>query len=171
MASEKHNDIQMNMIKNILLTVGVAFLYFGTGKLSLDLLFGHNIVNLGVFAPEGLALAFALYFGRRVWFGIFMGQFLLAYYNNVNIFSSLEISAINATEALVGIALFYRFGLNRELKTFRDVFGLTFIIVFVLQVFSSLLSNISLLFHGQIVQEQFLHSVFSWWFGNVMGQL
>jgi signal transduction histidine kinase len=171
MASVKHDDMQMNMIKNILLTLGIAFIYFGTGKLSLDLLFGHNIVNLGVFAPEGLALAFALYFGRKVWFGIFIGQFLLAHYNNIDIFSSLEISTINATEALVGIALFYRFRLDRELKTFRDVFGLILIIVFILQVFSSLLSNISLLLHEQITQEQFLHSAFSWWFGNVMGQL
>ena len=160
-----------NVIKNILLTLGIAFLYFETGKLSLDLLLGHNIVNLGVFAPEGLALAFALYFGRRVWFGIFIGQFLLAYYNNVNIFSSLEISAINATEVLIGIALFSRFKLDKELKTFRDILGLILIIVFVLQVFSAFLSNLSLLLHGQIVQEQFLHSTFSWWFGNVMGQL
>jgi signal transduction histidine kinase len=164
-------DRWKSTIDNILLTFIISFLYFGTGKLSLDLLSGHNIVNLGVFAPEGLALAFALYFGKRVWFGIFAGQFLLAIYNDINIFSSLEISTINATEALIGIALFQRFKLDRELKTFRDIFGLAIIIVFVLQVFSSLLSNLSLLLHGQIAQDQFLHSLFSWWFGNVMGQL
>jgi signal transduction histidine kinase len=164
-------DRWKSTIDNILLTFIISFLYFGTGKLSLDLLSGHNIVNLGVFAPEGLALAFALYFGKRVWFGIFIGQFLLAMYNDINIFSSLEISTINATEALIGIALFQRFKLDRELKTFRDIFGLAIMIVFVLQVFSSLLSNLSLLLHGQIAQDQFLHSLFSWWFGNVMGQL
>jgi len=163
--------ITNNIMKNILLTVSIAFLYFGTGKLSLDLLLGHNIVNLGVFAPEGLALAFALYFGRRVWFGIFTGQFLLAYYNHINIFSSLEISAINATEAMIAIVLFHWFKLNKELKTFRDIIILALIIIFVLQVFSSFFSNLSLLFHGEIAQDKFLHSFFSWWFGNVMGQL
>ena len=157
--------------ENILLTGIIAFLYFSTGKLSLDLLFGHNIVNLGVFAPEGLALAFALYYGKKVWFGIFIGQFLLAYVNSIDIFSVFEISAINATEALIGIALFRRFGLDKELKTFRDIAGLVLIIVFVLQVFSSLLSNLSLLLHGQLQYDQFLYSAFSWWFGNVMGQL
>jgi integral membrane sensor domain MASE1 len=151
--------------KTILLTFGIAFLYFGTGKLSLDFLSGHNIVNLGVFAPEGLALAFALYYGKRVWFGIFIGQFLLAYFNDINIFSTVEISAINATEALIGIALFQKFKLDKELRTFRDIIGLVLIIVFVLQVFSSLLSNLSLLLHGDLQNEQFLYSTFSWWFG------
>jgi len=163
--------LDVKSVKTILLTFGIAFLYFGTGKLSLDFLSGHNIVNLGVFAPEGLALAFALYYGKRVWFGIFIGQFLLAYFNDINIFSTVEISAINATEALIGIALFRKFKLDKELKTFRDIIGLVLIIVFVLQVFSSLLSNLSLLFHGDLQNEQFLYSAFSWWFGNVMGQL
>jgi len=158
-------------IKNSVIIFAIALLYFGTGKLSLYLLSGHNIVNLGVFAPEGLALAFALYFGKKVWFGIFIGQFLLAWFNGINMYSTFEISLINATEALVGIVLFNRFKLNKELKTFRDVAGLVLIIVFVLQVFSSLFSNLSLLMHGQIDFEHFEHSVFSWWFGNVMGQL
>ena len=160
-----------NLIKTSLLTFVIAFLYLSTGILSLHLLSGHNIVNLGVFAPEGLALAFALYFGKKVWFGIFLGQFFLAYLNDVNIFSSLEISIVNATEALIGMMIFYKFRLDKELKTFRDIIGLALIIVFVLQVFSSLLSNFSLFFHGQLSHDQFIYSTFSWWFGNVMGQL
>jgi len=163
--------IESNKIKNIGLTLIIALLYFGTGKLSLDFLAGHNIVNLGVFAPEGLALAFALYYGKKVWFGIFIGQFLLALYNGVNLYSTVEISFINATEAMIAIALFHKFKLNKELNTFRDVAGLILMIVFVLQIFSSLLSNLSLLFHGALTQGEFFYSAFSWWFGNVMGQL
>jgi len=149
----------------------LALLYFVTGKLSLDLLLGHNIVNLGVFAPEGIALAFALYFGRKVWPGIFMGQLLLALVNGIALLPALEISAINATEALIAIALFERFHLDRAVKSFRDMIGLVMLIVFVLQPFSSLFSNFALLLHGQIESSQFGHSLFSWWFGNVMGQL
>ena len=159
------------LIKNSLLILIIAFLYFSTGELSLNLLSGHNIVNLGIFAPEGLALAFALYFGKRVWFGVFIGQFFLAYLNDINIFSSLEISTVNATEALIGLILFNKFKLNRDLKTFRDIVGLTLIIIFILQIFSSLLSNFSLLLHGQLDYDQFGYSTFSWWFGNIMGQL
>ena len=157
--------------QNTLLTFSIAFIYFYAGKLSLDLLSGHNIVNLGVFASEGLALAFALYYGKRVWFGIFIGQFLLAYTNDINIFSTFEISFINASEALIGIVLFHKFKLNKRLETFRDVIGLILIIVFVLQIFSSVLSNLSLLLHGQLIQDQLVYSIFSWWFGNIMGQL
>jgi len=160
-----------NKTKNIILTFFIAFIYFYTGKLSLDLLSGHNIVNLGVFAPEGLALAFALYFGKKVWFGVFIGQFILALVNNINIFSTFEISFINATEALIAVVLFHKFKLNKRLETFRDIAGLILIIVFVLQIFSSVLSNFSLYLHGEIVQSELLYSIFSWWFGNVMGQL
>jgi signal transduction histidine kinase len=163
--------IKYQITKNTLLTFSIAFIYFYTGELSLDLLSGHNIVNLGVFAPEGLALAFALFYGKRVWFGIFIGQFILAYTNDINIFSTLEISFINATEALIGIALFHKFKLNKRLETFRDVIGLILIIVFVLQIFSSVLSNLSLLLHDQLMQDQLAHSIFSWWVGNIMGQL
>lgn len=157
--------------KNTLLTFSIAFIYFYTGKLSLDFLSGHNIINLGVFAPEGLALAFALYYGKKVWFGIFIGQFLLAYTNDINVFSTFEISFINATEVLIGIALFHKFKLDKRLKTFRDLLGLILIIVLVLQIFSSVLSNLSLLLHGQLTQDQLAYSIFSWWFGNIMGQL
>jgi len=149
----------------------LAFLYFFTGKLSLDLLSGHNIVNLGVFAPEGIALAFALYFGRKVWFGIFIGQFLLAYVNHIAWFPALGISAVNATEAMIAIALFYRFRLNRELKRFRDVIGLVLMIVLLLEPFSALFSTLLLLLFGHITADQLGYSLFSWWFGNVMGQL
>jgi signal transduction histidine kinase len=158
-------------MKNILLIFVIAFLYYATGDLSLNLLSGHNIVNLGVFAPEGLALAFALYFGRPALFGIFLGQFMLAYFNGINIYSTFAISLINATEAIIGIALFEKFKLNKQLETFRDIIGFVLIVVFVLQVFSSVLANLSLLLYGQIESSGFFYSTFSWWFGNVMGQL
>jgi len=155
-------------MKNIVL---LAFLYFATGVISLELLDGDNIVNLGIFAPEGIALAFALLFGKKVLPGIFIGQFLLAYSNGVNLFSVFEISFINTIEAWIGIVLFTRFKLNTKLECLRDIIGLILIIVFALQVFSAVFGSLSLLIHGEIGIEKFYTTLFSWGFGNVIAQL
>ena len=149
----------------------LAFLYFITGVASLELLHGVNIVNLGVFVPEGIALAFALLFGKRVIIGIFIGQFLLAYLNNMGVFVAVEISVINSLEALLGIAIFKRFDIDIKLKTLRDILGLIIIIIFILQTFSAFFGALILLINGAIRFDAFNITIFSWWFGNVMGQL
>ncbi len=149
----------------------LALLYFLSGKVSLLLLNGHHIISTGVFASEGIALAFALYFGKNIWPGIFLGQLVLALNNDIALLPSIEISAINSMEAVIGVVLFQKYRLDKNLKSFRDVIGLAIIILFVLQIFSSVLSNMVLLFHTQIDSGSFVKSLFSWWFGNVMGQL
>ncbi len=158
------------MLKNILLTIVVAVLYYLTGRISLELLSGNSIINIGIFAPEGIALAFAIYYGKKTIPGIFLGQFVLAYITTAVLLPSLEVSLINSLEALIGIYLFEKLKLSKELKTFRDILWLGAIIVFVLQPFSSVLSNTVLLLHEQTQQSDFLYLVFSWWFGNVIGQ-
>ena len=158
-------------MKNIYLILILAILYFTTGKASLILLSGDIIVNIGIFIPEGIALAFALYFGEKVLFGIFLGQFLLAFSNKIELLPALEISLINTLEAFLGIYLFNKFKLSYEFKTFKDIIGLAVIIIFVLQPFSAISSNVILFMNNYISENKFIYSTFSWWFGNTMGQL
>jgi len=158
-------------MKTLYLNLILGILYFTTAKLSLNLLSGHNIVNIGIFVPEGIALAFALYFGKKILPGIFFGQFILAYVNTMVFFSSLEISLVNTSEALIAIYLFDKFKLSKDLKNYKDILGLFGIIIFILQPFSSILSNSILFFHHQTLQSEFMYLTFSWWFGNVMGQM
>ena len=150
--------------------ITLALLYFIAGKISLLFLHGNSIVNIGIFAAEGIALGFILYYGKRVWSGIFIGQFFLAFSNDISILTSLGIAAINSAEALFGYFLFHKFKLNISLKSFRDIFGLSGIILFI-QLFSATLSNSLLLLDEIISSSSYLESTFSWWFGNVMGQL
>lgn len=159
------------MLKNSFLVVLLAFLYYASGTLSLNLLNGDAIVNVGLFAAEGIALAFALYFGKKVLLGIFLGQFFLAFGNDISFMASFGIAVINTTEAYLAIVLFKKFHLHTNLEKFRDIFGLVLMIFFILQPFSSLLSNTLLLISHQMPHEHFLLYIFSWWFGNVMGQL
>ena len=158
-------------MKNILLILILSTLYFTTGKLSLDLSSLNNIITVGIFLPEGIALAFTLYFGKKVIPGVFLGQFFLAYINGIDILPSLSISGINSLEALLGIMLFQELKLNKDLREFRDIIGLILIIALVLQPFSAILSNAILLVYSHIEINMLLTSILAWWFGNVMGQL
>jgi len=149
--------------------LSLSILYFVSGKFSLIFLHGNNIVNIGLFAAEGVSLAFILYFGKRVWVGIFIGQLLLALSNDITPIAAIAVSFINSLEAVIGYILFNRLKLSVELKTFRDLFFLVGIILFI-QVLSAIPSNAILIFFGTINAENFLASSFSWWFGNIMGQ-
>ncbi|WP_457749843.1 ATP-binding protein [Sulfurimonas sp.] len=159
------------MKNNIFLTIVVASLYFFSGKFSLDLLQAKHIVTIGMFAAEGFALAFALYFKERVLLGIFLGQFFLALNNDVNLFASLSIAGVNTAEAALAIwfARFLKF--DKNFKKLQDVSILVFMIVFILQPWSAILSNIALYLFEPTYESNFWYSIFSWWFGNVMGQL
>jgi len=153
-----------------LLILELGLLYFIAGKLSFHYLHANGIVNIGVFASEGIALAFILFYGKRVWLGIFLGQFFLAYSNSIELIPSLGISTINSLEAVIGALIFKRLNLSVKLETFRDVLGLILIIL-TIQIFSAGLSNLLLMENGLVHSSDFLGSLFSWWFGNVMGQL
>jgi signal transduction histidine kinase len=159
------------LLSKYLPTLSVAILYFLLGKMSFLLLSGIDIVNIGLFPSEGVALAFALYFGKKILPGIFLGQFFLAYTTDVSFISSAEIGLINTMEALIAIYLAHRLKISYKMRTFRDLLWLFFFIVFILQPFSAVLSNSILVIHHEIPQETLSLSIFSWWFGNVMGQI
>jgi len=151
----------------------VAVSYFLAGNLSLAISpdNSHNIVTVVVFSAEGIALASAILFGKRVWIGVFIGQFFLAYYNGMGWQPSLGIAMVNSAEAILAVVLFKKFHLNKNLSTFWDVLGLILIIVLFLQPFSALLGNFILVKFHVIEAKEYLHSSFFWFIGNMMGQL
>ena len=157
-------------MNNIKLIIILGLLYLITGKISLELLSGHEIVNVGVFTPEGIALAFAIYYGTKIWPGIFIGQFLLAYSNSMGFLTSFEVSVINSLEAILASTILTKLNFNKNLISFRDFFTLFLAITVILQPFSAILSNIFLVLNNHISSDEYFISTFSWWFGNVMGQ-
>jgi len=100
-----------------------------------------------------------------------MGQFILAQSTGLAILPSLEISFINAIEIIIGVILFDKYKLNRHLLSLKDVLGLLLLITFVLQPLSAILGNAVLLVNDIITKHDYITSLFSWWFGNIMGQL
>jgi len=148
----------------------LALLYFCAAKISIEFLHSDSIVNIGIFASEGIALAFVLFYGVKILPGIFIGQLFFALDSDVTTIASFEIAFINTMEAFIALELLNRLKFNIKLRSFRDIFLLLLIIFFILQPFSALLSNMVLVFHGIITKSSFLNSSFSWWFGNTMGQ-
>jgi len=149
----------------------LALLYYTTGELSFLLLFGENLINLGLFLPEGIALAFALYYGKAVVPGVFIGQFILALSNHISVDAALGVSIVNSLEALLAIKLAKKLSLDLRLVHVADVTKLMLMIIFVLQPFSALGGNLILFFLQVDSSYNFFQSLFSWWFGNVMGQM
>ena len=150
--------------------ITLALLYFIAGKISFAISSENSIVTIVIFTSEGFALAGVLLFGRKLWLGIFIGQLLLTY-NSLPFYAGLSISIINSLEAILAVTLFRHFKLNIELLSTRDVFGLIGLIVLILQPLSALLGNIVLFNSSLIVHSEFNQSVFSWWLGNIMGQI
>ncbi len=157
--------------KYIGLTLIIAIAYFLMGELSFGILKEHSVVTIVIFAAEGLALASAIFWGKKVWLGVFLGQFALAYSTGLGWIPALLISLINSSEAVIGVILFRRYSLDMKLSRLKDILGLVMIIVLVLQPFSAILGNLVLFFSGVIEGSGYMASLFSWWFGNIMGQL
>jgi signal transduction histidine kinase len=152
-------------------TFFIALIYFLAGNLSLAISPDNSIVTIVVFSAEGIALASAILYGKRVWIAVLIGQFFLAYFNGMDWEPSLGIAIINSIEAILAVVFFRKFRLNKNLSTFRDVFWLILIILFILQPFSALLGNFILVTFNVIEVSEYFNSSFFWFIGNITGQL
>ena len=165
-----NNKILQEWYDNSFLIALLAFGYYVTGIISIELLSDGKIITMGIFAPEGIALAFVLYYGKKVIPGIFLGQFLLAFFHgDMGFAASFSISVINSIEAYLALYLFKKFKVDPSFRVMRDVIGFTLIVSLALQPFSAIVSNtlLAIIVDGY---HDFSHNVFSWWFGNIMGQ-
>ncbi|MEO1928604.1 MAG: MASE1 domain-containing protein [Nautiliaceae bacterium] len=149
----------------------LALLYFLSANIRFKSLLSHDIISTIIFPSEGIGLAFILYFGKHLWPGVFIGQFLLALSKSIPFIPAFLTAVISSTEMLLGYYIFKKLKLNPKLENFRDLIILGLIIVFVLQPFNALFSNFIFLKFGIIQKYEFWVSIYSWWFGNVMGEL
>ena len=162
---QKQSGVGMNFVIGALLAA--SYVIFG----KLSSLFGQvsSIVTIGIFLPEGIALAAALLFGRRIVWGIFLGQFLFALSNNLGFLPSLLIALINSIEALLAINVVEFWRIDLRLRNVADVLKFFALIAFVLQPFSAFAGNAVLALFGYL-KGNFWHYVLSWYLGNVMAQ-
>ncbi|TXI20741.1 MAG: PAS domain S-box protein [Nitrosomonas sp.] len=149
----------------------LAALYFFFGYISFFTTVSHHIVTPVFFVAEGIALAAIIFFGIRVWPGIFFGQLALSLSTGLELAPSLIISAINSIEALIGFTLFRYWKLDPSISKVRDLSHLHIMIFLVLQPFSATLGTLTLFAFNAIQESQhYLQAWINWWLGNCMGQ-
>ena len=97
-----------------LLTVGaLTIVYFLAGKLGLSMAFVHPS-STAVWPASGIALAAFLFFGKRVWPGVFLGAFLVNITTVGTVLTSLGIATGNTLEGLIAACLVTRFANGRN---------------------------------------------------------
>jgi len=149
----------------------LAILYFLSGKLSFFLSVDSSIVTTAIFLAEGISLAAILIYGKRVWPGIFIGQLILALSTDLTFLPSVLIATVNSVEAVLAYHILKYFKFDISFNKISYLYILFFVIIFILQPFSAILGNLILIQFSIIDISSYLKSVYSWWFGNVMGQL
>ena len=159
------------MTKTSILAFVLAVCYVLFGKLSSYFGEVSSIINIDIFIPEGIALAFALLFGRKVVWGIFLGQFVFAILNHLGFFPALLIGISNTIEALLAIYFAQQWKIDLHLRDLKSVLRFFGLVVLILQPFSAIVGNIILLLFGASEIEKFFVYTLSWWLGNVMAQL
>ena len=115
----------------------LTLLYFAFGRLIFASDSQTSILSPLFFIPEGIALAFALLYGRTMAIGVFVGQLLLALSTGDNAWQAIGLGCTNGLEALLASLLAQGLKLDVRLQKQRDFWILTGLIIFILQPFSA----------------------------------
>jgi len=149
----------------------LAIAYTFSGRLSFLAEVDHLIVTPVFFAPEAIALAFALRFGTGIWPGIFFGQLLLALHRDLVPSAALAISTINSLEAAGAVLLYRKMGGRLGLYDLRSWIILQGLVFVVLQPFSATLGTLALARVGIISDlTAWVNAWQEWWIGNAAAQ-
>ncbi len=159
--------------KDLIRIIALAILYFLFGKIAFLAELKESIVVPVFFASEGVALAFTLVFGPRMAVGVFVGQFIFALTLNPSWLVALGIASVNSLEAVMAFFILRQLKFDPSIRQVKDYLYLLVLVLFVLQPFSAIFSNLVLMTSGGLIGSSgsFIPSVMSWWLANCIGQL
>jgi diguanylate cyclase (GGDEF)-like protein/PAS domain S-box-containing protein len=158
----------------------VAAAYVVTGRLGVLLAIPPGIAT-AVWAPSGVALAASLFWGPKVWPGVWLGSCLVNIWtllDGTNL-SSLVLSigvvgniAVGSTlQSLLGAYLIRRLiGPDNPFDHVRDLFTLTGLVMLVCLV-ASTIGATSLLAGGFLSWADYARTWWTWWLGDLTGIL
>ncbi|TQV87295.1 sensor domain-containing diguanylate cyclase [Aliikangiella coralliicola] len=148
----------------------VASLYFILGHGAFSIAVSHQNITSVIFAPEGVSLAFAILYGRRVWIGVFVGQLLLALSTALPLLIALSISLSNSLEVIIAAVIFQKIKISPELNRIHHLVWLLCIVALVLQPFSATFGLLPFWLTNRIAEDQLASAWIYWWYGNSLGQ-
>src|SRR6185295_2615807 len=159
-------------LRNLVMVIGVAAVYFVAAKLGLSLAFTHKSVS-PVWPPTGVAVAVALWFGYRALPGIFLGALAanLAL-TDVGTVTCLGISLGNTLEATAAVFLMRRYVQTRN--PFNRAFDVLKFVVFVgilSTAIAATVGNLTLCLSRSEAWKDFPWLWLTWWSGDGVGAL
>ncbi len=159
--------------RDLVRIITLAILYVLFGKLAFLAEFKESLVVPVFFASEGLALSFTIVFGPRMAVAVFIGQLIFALTLNSSWLVALGIATVNSLEALMAFFILRKLKFDPSIRHVKDYIYLLVLVLFVLQPFSALLSNLVLMSSGGLLGGSgfFVSSMKSWWLANCIGQL
>lgn len=154
-----------------MLAVLLAMACVVLGKLTFVLGLQNAEINSGAFFAEGLTLAASIFFGYRIWPGIFIGQFLIAtLWSDLSFSGCLLVAVVNTLENVLGGLLFWRLRISPRFGRPRDVASLFVLIGLGLQPLSATSGLAAQYFFANATSDQFLEIWLYLWGGSTLGQ-
>jgi diguanylate cyclase (GGDEF)-like protein len=129
--------IRLSPTRTALAAVALAITYVLLGRLTFSVSVEHSNVTSVVFAPEGVALAFAIVFGPRVAWGVLVGQAILSIWSGPSVLGGVAIGVVNTLECALGAILFARWRISPQFARPRDVLLFVALVFLVLQPISA----------------------------------
>jgi diguanylate cyclase (GGDEF)-like protein len=129
--------IRTSPTRTALAALALAAAYVLLGRLTFAVSVEHSNVTSVVFAPEGIALAFAIIFGRRVAWGVLVGQTILSLWSGPSLVGGLAIGVVNSLECALGATLFAWWRISPRFARPRDVLLFVALVFLVLQPISA----------------------------------
>ena len=152
--------------KELVASAMLAVVYFGAGKLGLQL----ALVNPGVTAvwpPAAIALAAFLLWGNRAWAGVLAGAFLISLSASGSIPAALMIACGNTLQGIIGARLVREFANGaRAFDRGTDILGFAFLAGGLSTALGATIGVTSLLLNGLAAGADYTHIWMTWWLGN-----
>ena len=163
-AGERRAD---SLLRQALIWIGVAALYFAAAKFGLKFAYIHSHVS-PLWPPTGIAIAALLLFGNRVALAIFVAAFLANVGGPINVLAALAIASGNTLEAVVSKALLQAVNFDISFSRARDV--LKFVVVVTLcTMVSATIGTVALCQTNAAQWSEFGSLWMTWWLGDVSG--
>ena len=159
----------LNYFKYTLICLLITLVYYLAAHLGLALAFEQGNTS-PVWLPSGIAIAALLYFGLRVWPGVFLGAFLINISTDVSLLVASGIASGNTLEAVVASYLIMHFIKAYPFRRIGHVIKF-FIIILLAAMISATVGVVSISLGGAAEWSIFNILWLTWWLGDAFGAL
>jgi len=162
-----YSSDRQSLLRQVVVIVVIAIVYFGVAKLGLSFAFIHANVS-PIWPPTGVAIAALLLLGNRVWPGIFLGALLANVTVPVTLPAAMGIAVGNTLEALLARLLLQRLSFGVSFERARDVFKFV-VVAGICTLVSATIGTLSLCLSGSAGWPMFGSLWLTWWLGDLGG--